>query len=632
MPSPNFTLTLDPTVRVIPSEGHCTLQASSPTTATLTLDSYPGLDQAIAQLQQGVQQGDTTREAVIQALNTQGEQGAEVAFAETLRQIEAQGWLNYAVPPLAIAQPLVETAQLNLEIPHWAQVQVGLSRFAYQRVHEGAMVMESPLSKFRVRLLDWRASAILAQLAQPCALITLTPPPNVGAESAFQLLNLLWATNFLVVGEESPDQKLWDFHDRLFQSRHHQDSDEDFELPIATDLSAQDPRLTAEIETSVVIEADDAVIEADDIGTDDDVEDDITAANVTAKADVSAPTTIPPAEESVDQAESSAIAPSPAIIADSPISDTYPTESAGETENPPPAPLPTPSHSPTPSRITPSTAYSGRVYALGAIAYDFGNESQRDTFVQNMAPADPDDARQMIEYLDNHPDEAQLLIWTLNLDNNVLYALDPKGSFANDIYEIFLLMLNGQQEPQNSADFIERISIPGQQTGHTVELLSGEVVPVIDVRDPRGMYGWNVDTLVDGAIASVEDLDTNNEPELRDALTAFFNQVYHDLQNVGQTSRDRALNFAATNTFQAAATFSEAINSGRRLDVIDVEKSPFCRLNSDCWDVSLTFYDPEQKRRSRQVFRFTVDVADAMPVTVGEIKRWSISGQLETVQ
>ena len=110
-------------------------------------------------------------------------------------------------------------------------------------------------------------------------------------------------------------------------------------------------------------------------------------------------------------------------------------------------------------------------------------------------------------------------------------------------------------------------------------------------------------------------------------MSAFLNRVYHDLRNLGQTSRDRALNFAATNIFQSASVFAEAIASFRQLDTIEVKKSPYCRINSDCWDVLLIFFDPEQGRRSRQVFRFTLDVALNMPVTIGRIKRWSIPGK-----
>ncbi|MFO7032058.1 thiazoline oxidase [Limnospira fusiformis CCALA 023] len=293
----------------------------------------------------------------------------------------------------------------------------------------------------------------------------------------------------------------------------------------------------------------------------------------------------------------------------------------------------------TASSVKPSKAHSGNVYVLGTIGYDFGDAARRDTFKQNMAPVDlngvmvppdPYDARQMVEHLDRHPEEAHSLIWTLNLEQNTLYVLDPKGPFANDIYEMFLVMLNGQLEPETSAEFIERVSVPGRQTDRTVELFSGEVVPVLTVHLPRGMYGWNVNALVDAALATVDNVEAVGVENLREGLTAFLNRVYYDLHNIGQTSRDRALNFAVTNTFQAAATFAEAIASDRKLDTIEVQKSPYCRLNSDCWDVLLTFFDPEDGKRSRQVFRFTIDVADSMPVTVGSIKRWAIPGKKRT--
>ncbi|MHC5718697.1 MAG: cyanobactin maturation protease PatG family protein, partial [Nostoc sp.] len=91
----------------------------------------------------------------------------------------------------------------------------------------------------------------------------------------------------------------------------------------------------------------------------------------------------------------------------------------------------------------------------------------------------------------------------------------------------------------------------------------------------------------------------------------------------GTTSQDRALNFAATNAFQAASTFAEAVATGMELDSITVEKSPFCRLDSDCWDVKLKFFDPENSRRAKKVFRFTIDVSDLIPVTLGDVRTWS---------
>lgn len=312
---------------------------------------------------------------------------------------------------------------------------------------------------------------------------------------------------------------------------------------------------------------------------------------------------------------------------------------ASEAPTPPLAPVAPSFHTGTPlpptHAVTPSTAHSGLVYALGAIAYDFGDEGRRDAFQQAMAPVnregvltppDPSDARQMLDYLDHHPDAAHALIWTLQLDGNTLYALDPKGPFAQAAYKMFALMLKGQLASPASAGFVEHVSMPGKRTDRTVTLMSGEAAPVLKVFNPRGMYGWNVPGLVEAALATVTTPAV--EPALlREGLTSFLRRVYHDLRNVGQTSRDRALNFAVTNTFQAAATFAEAIAANRRLDTIEVEKSPYCRLNSDCWDVLLTFYDPEDGKRSRQVYRFTLDVADAMPVTVGRIKRWAKPGK-----
>ena len=76
----------------------------------------------------------------------------------------------------------------------------------------------------------------------------------------------------------------------------------------------------------------------------------------------------------------------------------------------------------------------------------------------------------------------------------------------------------------------------------------------------RGIYGWKVNTLVDAALATVAE--ATRVEDMRRSLTSFLNRVYYDLRNLGQTWRDRALNFAATNAFQAASVFAEAIADG----------------------------------------------------------------------
>ena len=287
-----------------------------------------------------------------------------------------------------------------------------------------------------------------------------------------------------------------------------------------------------------------------------------------------------------------------------------------------------------PRGIAPSNAQDGHIYTLGTLGYDFGSEARRDSFKQLMpavdmdgllVPANPYDTRQMVDYLEGNPSEGKSLIWTINQDLTPIYVIEPEGSFSADIYEMLLLLLAGQIESEDSDDFLERVSLPARRTTRTVELFSGQVVPVITVDNIRSMYGWKTNILVDAAVAAVTEETGETEGEhIRRSLTSFLNRVYYDLRNLGQTSRDRALNFAATNVFQAASTFAEAIADGRELENIEVLKSPFCRLNSDCWDVKLKFFDPENSYRARKVFRFTLDVSERVPVTLGEVKSWSI--------
>lgn len=295
------------------------------------------------------------------------------------------------------------------------------------------------------------------------------------------------------------------------------------------------------------------------------------------------------------------------------------------------------------SNITPSkpnnngitaSAASKLVYVLGTIGYDFGSEARRDSFKQLMPaveidgttiPANPYNASQIVNYLAENPSESKSLIWTINQELNPIYALEIKGGFAADVYEMLNLMLAGQIEPESSDDYVDRVSIPGQITDKTVTLFSGQEVPVITIVNIRGMYGWKVNGLVDAALQTLsEELADANEIEMRRSLSSFLKRVYFDLQNLGKTSKDRALNFAATNAFQAASSFVQAVSTGMELDTIEIEKSPFCRVNSDCWDVKLKFFDPERGLRAKKVYLFTIDVSYLIPVTLGQVRSWSV--------
>ena len=328
-------------------------------------------------------------------------------------------------------------------------------------------------------------------------------------------------------------------------------------------------------------------------------------------------------------AEASAVAPA-ISVADSTVNPVH-----GETTQMPETPSTTETAlGVTASQAPNEIAQEGQlVYALGTLGYDFGSEARRDSFKQLMpaadiagtlVPANPYDARQMVDYLETDLSEARSLIWTLNIELTPVYAIEPKGPFAREVYQVLQELLSGQIQAEDSTEYVERVSIPGLLTGRTVKLFSGQVVPVIEPQNTRGLYGWTVNTLVNAAMTTVRETEGDvSDDAVRRTLTSFLNRIYYDLRNLGTTSQDRALNFAVTNAFQAASTFSQAVAQGMELDTVTVEKSPFCRMDSDCWDVKLKFFDPENSRRARKIYRFTIDVSDLIPVTLGEVKSWS---------
>ncbi|MCX6424244.1 MAG: PatA/PatG family cyanobactin maturation protease [Actinobacteria bacterium] len=290
------------------------------------------------------------------------------------------------------------------------------------------------------------------------------------------------------------------------------------------------------------------------------------------------------------------------------------------------------------SGVSPSMADApegqNMVYTLGNLSYDFGTEARRDSFKQLMPPVEingeivppnPYDARQLVSYLSDSLSEARALTWTLNIELTPVYALEPTGAFGADLYARLLDMLAGEIQAEDDESYIQRVSIPGKLTGNTVRLFSGQVVPVLQLENPRGMYGWKQNALIAQAAEAVSGRSTATADlnTIQTNLRGFLDRIYYDLRNLGVLSSDRALNFAATNAFQAAMVFSEALGGGMQLESIETEMSPFARADSDAWDVKMKFFDPENTRRARRVYRFTVDVSELMPVTLGDVRSWT---------
>ena len=281
------------------------------------------------------------------------------------------------------------------------------------------------------------------------------------------------------------------------------------------------------------------------------------------------------------------------------------------------------------------------VYAVAQISFDLGSEANRDALRQLMpdierrvTPEDPPiriepnpyDVFQLVDYLERRPSECTKLIWTANLDLTPIYAIEAEVAYPEDVYSTLRLALRNGALPTDHEDYVARASIPGILTNRTVQLFSGQTVPVV-VAQARGMYVWNETKLVDSVIEALQttipDMDENY---VRQLTRIFLDKVYYECRNLGQSPPDRALNFAVTNAYQFASGIAQGILSGRlvpgaerelfTLDSIDVTKSPYCRMDSDCWDVRIKFFSPENDRRAKSVYQFTYDVSEEMPVSL----------------
>src|SRR5262249_32042699 len=209
------------------------------------------------------------------------------------------------------------------------------------------------------------------------------------------------------------------------------------------------------------------------------------------------------------------------------------------------------------------------------------------------------------------------------LDATPIYAIRPDGGFAGEAYERLRQFLREQL-----TEGVERISVPGWIVG-SVRLFTGQVVPVIH---PvlRGMYSWTTRALVAAVCGKppptdAPQKDKDDYDQMTRGVETFLTRVYDELRNLGVTPQDRARNYSATNALLVAEVFKDAIKEQMQLDTIDVERSPICRPDSDCWDVKLTFFDPNKVfERARKVYRFTADVSDVVPVMVGGVRSWFV--------
>jgi hypothetical protein len=174
----------------------------------------------------------------------------------------------------------------------------------------------------------------------------------------------------------------------------------------------------------------------------------------------------------------------------------------------------------------------------------------------------------MVNYLRGYqqyrgnPSEARSLIWTLNIDLTSIYAIEPVGTFAADVYKELVDLLAGEVLAETDDNWIARVAIPGLLTGRNVKLFSGQVVPIIAPQNTRGIAAWNTNKLVQESLEAAREAATADHPltpqdeqNLREAARHLLDRIYYDLRNLRKMSKERALNYAATNAFVIMVNF-----------------------------------------------------------------------------
>lgn len=271
------------------------------------------------------------------------------------------------------------------------------------------------------------------------------------------------------------------------------------------------------------------------------------------------------------------------------------------------------------------------VYALGRIGYDLISETRLDSVTQHIAdhlkePVERSLAfnpKTVLKYLKDRVYAASSLEWTLVMDGTPIYAIRPQAPFAGLVYRALQEFLEEQHENK-----VDRVAVAGTLAG-TATLLMGHTVPVI-VPELRGLYSWTTDALVRSVVGpppadGATDEERRGYHNERDSVQNFLERIYHELRNLGVLPQDRAMNFAASNAFEIRTIFENALQEKMELDSIKATPSPICRPGSECWDIEIYFFYPRREVQTvRKVYRYTVDVGDVVPATVGPVRSWYV--------
>jgi SagB-type dehydrogenase family enzyme len=177
----------------------------------------PALSGALSRLAES----GATENALCQQAVQSGEMMALYSLIGVLRTLDSRGALQRHVVldgrPLARLVPTARQFRFRAD-GGVCDTQQQLSQFAHIRSDGGSLIVESPLGRARVELLDAAAASLLFALAQPRSFNDLERLfPALAGGPLIGLLILLH--NAAVLNDELSDRSWWQFHDLLFHMR-----------------------------------------------------------------------------------------------------------------------------------------------------------------------------------------------------------------------------------------------------------------------------------------------------------------------------------------------------------------------------------------------------------------------------
>ena len=252
------------------------------------------------------------------------------------------------------------------------------------------------------------------------------------------------------------------------------------------------------------------------------------------------------------------------------------------------------------------------VFALGSVGFEIPTDLAYEALEQNRKSVGIDgsvaDAAVMGRLLAERPSLAEGLTWLLQENGNPIYALEPQGPLAAEIYSNLAEILTAQVLGE-----VDTISIPGLRLSSMRSLRDGTRVPRVVMEVTRGLYAWTVESSV---------ARTGIDVESSEILLSILRKIKDESRNDGAGGPYRTLNYLLANPVQLTMSAVIAQREGFTFGGLNILRSTFSRPYSECWDIELAFVDTENEFRAGLIHRHTVDVADILPVSVGALKAW----------